>query len=224
MPAMLSEMNTLSIISPHQVDNVTPRFSNPPPVEQSYQNWTMIEDVLSCQTSLPAGTNTPDWMPQYNSNNLIPAYKQSVCPPDAQQTLYNLQKIPQPNIYVPAQLQTGRSFQDEENKYFAENIQYGTNFQYPPFAGSVNNLKDAKEVDSPVVMREGYQAPSNNETSTNTCIECAKHVNDCKLCTKLTQCNTTKWWVTITILICIIIALIAYILIKNKVYTPIRRI
>jgi hypothetical protein len=221
MPAMLSEMNTLSIISPHQVDNVTPRFSNPPPVEQSYQNWTMIEDVLSCQTTLPAGTNSPDWMPQYNSNNLIPAYKQSVCPPDAQQTLYNLQKIPQPNMYVPAQLQTGRSFKDDENKYFSENIQYGTNFQYPPFAGSVNELKDAKQVDSPIVMREGYQAPSND---TNTCIECAKHVNDCKLCTKLTQCNTTKWWVTITILICIIIALIAYIMIKNKGTFPTRRL
>jgi hypothetical protein len=221
MPAMLSEMNSLSIISPHQVDNVTPRFSNPPPVEQSYQNWTMIEDVLSCQTALPAGTNTPNWMPQYNSNNLIPAYKQSVCPPDAQQTLYNLQKIPQPNIYVPAQLQTGRSFQDEENKYFAENVQYGTNFQYPPFAGSVNELKDAKQTDHPIVMREGYQAPT---PDTNTCIECAKHVNDCKLCTKLTQCNNTKWWVTITILICIIIALIAYIMIKNKVTRPIRRI
>lgn len=216
MPVPLSEMGNLSIFNPQQSEWGVPRYSNPGPVQQSYQNWTMIEDVMSCQTALPPGTQGNYMMPQYNSNNIIPAYQQAVCPSQAQQAYMNLANQPIPpqgNMFIPQQMyQGGQSFGQVVNQYNAyAQPQYQTTLYSPPFAGSVPALMNAKAQDVSIVgAREGYAPPAQD-----TCIECLKHVNDCGLCQKINNCNTGKYWTIIIILIAIIIMLVMYIF-SNK--------
>ena len=221
MPVPLSEMGNLSIINHQQSEWGVPRYSNPAPVQQSYQNWTMIEDVMSCQTALPPGTQGNYMMPQYNSNNIIPAYQQAVCPSQAQQAYMNLANQPMPpqgNMFIPQQMyQGGQSFGQVVNQYNAyAQPQYQTTLYSPPFAGSVPALMNAKAQDVSIVggnegAREGYAPPPSQET----CLECLKHVNDCGLCQKINNCNTGKYWTIIIILIAIIIMLVMYIF-SNK--------
>ena len=225
MPATLSEMNHLTIISPSNVLDGNPRFSNPPPVQQSYQNWTPIEDVMSCQTALPQGTYDGTYMlPGYNSNGVIPAYHQAVCPSNAQQASMNIQNdamyssLPQniytsqyqPN-YVPA-AGPYQSFQSTSDLYNAYHPQYQTNYVYPPFAGAVPGLKNAAKTDSSIAI-EGYAPPAGTSAQ---CLECVKHVGECNLCNKLTQCSNTKFWVVIVILVIIILILLGYIFITKS--------
>ena len=224
MPATLSEMNHLTIISPSNVLDGNPRFSNPPPVQQTYQNWTPIEDVMSCQTALPQGTYDGGILGgSYNSNGVIPAYHQAVCPSAAQQANLNIQNnqmyasLPQniyasqyqPN-YVGANVPT-QSFQSTSDMYNAYHPQYQTNYAYPPFAGAVPNLQNAAKTDSSVAI-EGY-APVNTSPQ---CLECVKHVGECNLCNKLTQCSNTKFWVVIVILVLVILMLLGYIWVTKR--------
>jgi hypothetical protein len=216
MPELLSEMNNLSIVTPHVADVGVPRFSNPPQ-DGSYQNWTMIEDVMSCQTALPATTQL-SYMPPYNSNGLIPAYHQAVCPNRAEQALINLTRNPLPpqqNIYVPPQQLFGQSYQQQVDQYHQQYPPYTTALPNPPFAGSVPNMKNAKAQDVAVPLVEGYtppRQPSQSQTpKREKCMECLRHMDGCGLCQKLSQNSTRKHWAGIIILIIIIGCLVAYI-------------
>ena len=221
MPVPLSEMGNLSIINPQQADWGVPRYSNPAPVQSNYQNWTMIEDVFNCQTALPPGTQGNYMLPTYNSNNIIPAYQQSVCPNPAQQAFMNMAMQPAPpqgNMFIPQQMYNGgQSFGGIVNQYNAYSPpQYQTTLYSPPFAGSVPALKNAKEQDFSVPggnegKREGYAPPVPQET----CMECLKHVNDCNLCQKINNCNTGKYWTIIIVLLAVIVMLLVYIFSKK---------
>jgi hypothetical protein len=148
MPVPLNEMNSLNIIAPRNLNDGTPRFSNPPPFEGSYKDFTLIEDVLSCQTALPPGTGEMGSMPMYNSSGIIPSYHQSVCPNTAQQGFNNLATgVPPNNMYVPSPYITGQNLGNVSAQFNASNPQYNTAYPYPPFAGSVPNLKDAIATD-----------------------------------------------------------------------------
>ena len=229
MPEPLSEMNNLSIINPQYSMGGSPRYSNPPPPQQSYQNYTVLDDVFSCQTQLPPSNIRDTPMPPYNSNGVFPAYHQAVCPPYAQQGLMNLQAqgyTPNNNVYVANNQPSYQTFVDGYLQQ-APNM-YSTNFQYPPFAGSVPEMKNARAADASVAINmplpypspaevkvEGYAAPLPTQP-TQSCIECAKHVSECGLCTKLTKCSNTKWWIAIGILVLIIIFLVMYIFFKHR--------
>ena len=226
MPEPLSEMNNMSIITPRVQENDVPRFSNPPYEQQSYQNWTMIEDVFNCQTALPNQTQL-SYMPSYNSNGIIPAYHQATCPAPAQQALMNMQRKPlypsrpQQDIFVPQQQQP---FASEVALYNQAVPQYGQAYQYPPFAGSVPNLKDARTNDTAIPLTEGYAPPSASSPSQNTCLECMKHMDGCNLCKKLSGNVEKKYWIGIGILILIIIGLLIYIMKLRGSYTSNTRV
>ena len=225
MPELLSEINNLSIITPHVQDATSvPRYSNPPPGETSYQNWTMIEDVLSCNTNLSQQTQL-SYMPQgYNSNGVIPAYQQAVCPSAAQQALLNMSRNPpNPNIYVPQQLITGQSFQSQVNAYNNQHPQYSTSLAYPPYAGSMPYMKNAKAADDSIPLIEGYAPPSagtrGRKDSRERCIDCLHHVENCDLCKKISGHSTRKYWAGILLLIIIIGCLVAYVCHLKRKYS-----
>jgi len=212
MPEPLSEMGNLSIITPVVSDNGLPRYSNPAPIQPSYQNWTEIEDIYSCQTALPAQTQL-SYMPAYNSNGTIPAYHQAVCPNGAQQALMNLTRNPPPyNVLVPPQQVYGYSFASDVAAYNAANPQYGQTYTNPPFAGGVPLMKNAKAQDVSTPMVEGYQAPPQQPSiQPANCLECMKHVESCNLCKRLSQNSNRKFWNAIWFLIIVIILLVIYI-------------
>ena len=225
---MLNE--NLTIIRPTLVDDGAPRFSNPPPFQPSYQNYTMIEDVMSCQTALPYGTDISTSMPAYNSNGIIPAYHQAVCPSSAQQGFTNLlQHPPTPNMYIPQQYQTGVNFQQTVNQWNAANPQYQSTFYYPPFAGSVPEMKNARASDRTIPMMEGFALPdtttntnTNNTSDTAKCVECTKHIESCNLCQKINRCQGVRHkYLTIIIVLIIIIVLMACFIIMNRNKAPI---
>lgn len=211
MPELLSEMNNMSMISPHIMNDGLPRYSNPPQVQPSYQNWTMIDDVFSCQTALPPGSQSNYLMQgTYNSNGIIPAYHQAVCPSSAEQAMWNLSlRTPSNNLYVPNEYQTGQSFASNVAGFNAAHPQYIQAVQNPPFAGGKPLMKDAKALDESTPLREGFHFA--NEEASRSCLECLRHTDGCKLCQKMTQQSTTKYWVVIAILILIIIGLLGYI-------------
>ena len=213
MPELLSEMNNMSMISPHIMNDGLPRYSNPPQVQPSYQNWTMIDDVLNCQTALPPGTQNNYLMQgTYNSNGIIPAYHQAVCPSAAEQAMMNLAyRTPSNNLYVPNEYQTGQSFASQVANFNAMHPQYIHAYQNPPFAGGKPLMKDAKALDESTPLREGFHF-SQGEEASRSCLECLRHTDSCKLCQKMTQKSSTKYWVVIVILILIIIGLVGYIL------------
>lgn len=228
MPASLNE--DLTIITPTLSDYGNPRFANPPAVQPSYQNYTMIEDVLACQTALPPNTQMDQSMPPYNSNSLFPSYHQAVCPSATQQAFLNMARTaPTPNMYIPPQYQTG-SFHQAVSSYNAAHPQYDTTFTYPPFAGSVPFMKHARASDQTIPLREGFANTNDKPVQTPTCIECAKHVNECNLCKKLTSCTDTrnKYITVIVLLIILIVILLCYIFMNKgsnaSVARPITRL
>jgi len=225
MPELLSEMNNLSIITPVVQDVGVPRYANPPSTQDNltYQNWTMIEDVLDCQTRLPPVTQLSYMPSQYNSNGLIPAYQQAVCPSRAQQALINLTRNPPANnIYVPPQQLYGQSFQSQVAQYNHANPQYTTAFPYPPFAGSVPGMKNAKTQDVAVPLVEGYAHPRGSTHGASgerdKCIECLRHMDGCNLCQRLSKQSTRKYWAGIILLIILIGVLVAYICYLKRKY------
>lgn len=213
MPVPLSEMGSLTLIEPTTYDGGLGRYQNAPPVQPSYKDYTLIEDVLSCQTVLPPGTGDYTSLPEYNSNGIFPSYHQAVCPPAAQQALNNFvaqpKKLSRNQMLVPQQLLDHKSYQQVVNRYNAANPQYDTTYQYPPFAGSVPNMKQARLSDQTIPMREGYQAPP--QASKDRCMECLKHVDSCNFCSKVNKAEQTKLTWIIYLLLVIIVLLLVYI-------------
>lgn len=210
MPVPLSEMGSLTIIEPTVYDEGLGRYQNAPPVQPSYKDYTLIEDVMTCQTALPPGTADFTSMPQYNSNGLFPAYHQAVCPPPAQQALNNFvsnpKKLPRNQMLVPQQLMNQQNYQQLVNQYNAANPQFDTTFQYPPFAGAVPNMKNARRSDQSIPMPEGFALPTKDE---DKCVECLKHVDKCNFCSKVNKAESSKLkWI-----ICILLGVIALLLI-----------
>ncbi len=220
MPVPLSEMGSLTLIGPTVYqDSGYDRYSSAPPVQPSYKDYTLIEDVLSCQTALPPGTGEFTSMPQYNSNGIFPSYHQAVCPPPAQQALNNFiarpKKLPRNQMLVPQQLLNQQSYQDVVNQYNAANPQFDTTFQYPPFAGSVPNMKNARRSDQTIPMAEGFAMPAKKDT----CTECLRHVESCNFCAKISRAEQSKLTWIIWILLAIIAVLLIFIY-KTRLPSP----
>lgn len=156
MPATLAEMNELSFINPtYQQDLTGLRYASPPVPEDSYKNFTVLGNQLSCQTALPPGTNSPMWMSQdYNSNGVIPSYHQAVCPSSAQQFIDNQARlgIQQGNgitfIDDPFAAPRATSFYTTTAQAQAPIMQYSTNFQNPPFPASMSPAQNAVMYDA----------------------------------------------------------------------------
>jgi hypothetical protein len=222
MPVTLNEMNSLSFIEPrNSKDGTVPRFSNPPAVEPSYKDYTMIDDIFSCQTTLPAGTQLDTSMASYNSNSIIPSYHHAVCPSSAQQGLQNLvqhsNQLPRNNMYVPPQYVYG-NFNSATQAVNSTIPQYQTTFQYPPFAGSVPNLQNAIYTDTsipigaqyfpqtqPAIYGQVQPAPSFVEGFAFDQNKSTKSISTCA------ECNTKNHWLGIILLIIIVLLLLGYI-------------
>jgi len=162
MPARLDELNSLSIINPTYQNDITGlRYATPPPPQDVYKNFTVLDDVTMCQTALPYGTQSPMYMGEYNSNRVIPAYNMAVCPSSAQQYINNMttranaagltyleDPFTQSTMYIPKQV----SFADNVAKANAPIMQFSTLFQNPPFPGGVPAMKNAVINDIAVPM------------------------------------------------------------------------
>lgn len=167
MPARLDELSNLSIINPrveNSSDILSQRYANAPKVPDIYQNWTVIEDVTSCQTALPHGTMSQYPMDPYNSNYIIPAYSNSVCPSSTTQYIqYAQQSHPnQTQMYdsysgMVIEMPRQAAFQNSIDSYLNQTpAQYAIQFQNPPFAGSVPYMKDAAYYDASIPMKDSY--------------------------------------------------------------------
>jgi len=185
MPARLDEINSLSFLNPTSVANITDvRYANPPPPEDVYKNWTMIEDIpmsKTCTTILPPNTQSPQWMPNYNSNAIIPSYNNAVCPSSAQQFINNvnttmnasqsfMQVTNQPGMPsgmipitpypIASALTIGHTVlptrtvapSDIVASNNAALVQYSVNMPNPPFAGSIPPMQNAVYNDVTVPM------------------------------------------------------------------------
>ena len=147
MPVPLSEMGSLSMMSPQNIQNI-PRFSNlPPPSQNTYQNFTLIEDVLA--------------MPAYNSNYTIPAFPH-----------YTIASPPRPPLQgVPSNIYLSTPHppvQTIVNDYNQQHPLTSHRTQYPPFAGAVPYLENAPKMDETVPMREGFSSDSDNLRTQNS--------------------------------------------------------
>lgn len=244
MPALLSEMGSLSILTPQPYSIGTDRFHNAPPIQPVYKDYTMIEDIATCQTALPPGTSGGYSMPEYNSNAIIPGYNAAVCPSNLQQTYLNLSRpgmLPYDQYLVPNQQ---RSFQHYVNKYNAQYPQYNTAFEYPPFAGAVPSMRNARATDQTLPMNDGVLPPLFNpsyapppltpipqeapqaaaEESKKEgfhfqdvdCSQCLAHLDKCKICKQYLGYSTQNYKWFIVILLLIIVGLIVYIVMNKK--------
>jgi hypothetical protein len=168
MPARLDEINSLSIINPtQQVDITGLRYANPPPPQDIYQNFTMLDGVQSCQTALPYGTQSPQWMPEYNSNRTIPAYNRAVCPSSPQQFINNMLHqnanrtgitvIEDPFAHTSVYLPRQTPFMDIVAQANQPLMQYSVNMPNPPFPGAVPPMKNAviNDVSVPLTQDPG---------------------------------------------------------------------
>ncbi len=232
MPARLDEISNLTFVDPYQQFDGGVRYANTPPVQDAYKNFTIIEDVTTCNTMLPPGTQSQYPMAPYNSNNLIPSYKNATCPPPAQQYVNNLMnKNPgatsiediyqNATMYLPRQ----QSFSSNVINYNKTQPQYALLFANPPFAGSVPPMKNAVVADVSIPMippqpeQEGFEIEKDsNKVDVDNCLECSKHVSSCNLCNRLTQCPQTKWYIITGILVLIILLLLMYIYLSKKTF------
>ena len=242
MPEPINNLSSMTIINPTVSYDGVPRFSNPPPVQQSYQNWNQIEDVYTCQTAIPYGTQSPYSMNEYNSNFTIPNVHQAVCPNAGTQYIMNAQYQAQNrDPFLPHTT----SVYDAVAFYNHNQPSYTSVNPYPPYAGSIPNMQNAVLTDGTVPINptqnfpqsiyvEGYAAPNPNDSQTTLPtptvstsnqtqslqvqkhVETLEHMKNCELCRQLTRCPTTKYWVAIGVLIVIILLLLFYIFIKNK--------
>jgi hypothetical protein len=168
MPVPLNEMDSLSFINPSYNQDITGlRYASPPVPEDSYKNFTMLGNTMSCQTALPRGTQSPQWMSQdYNSNGIIPSYQQATCPSSAQQFIDNQARmgIQQGNgitfIDDPFAAPRATSFYNTVAQAQAPIMQYSTNFQAPPFPASIPGAQNAVlyDVTVPLVPQQGMVA------------------------------------------------------------------
>lgn len=229
MPVTLNEMSSLSFIEPrNSKEGTVPRFSNPPAVEPSYKDYTLIDDIFNCQTTLPAGTQLDTFMPEYNSNSIIPAYHNAVCPSSAQQGLQNLiqhsNELPRNNMYVPPQYVQG-NFSSAVQAVNSQIPQYQTTFQYPPFAGSVPNLQNAIFTDTSIPIGAQY-FPQRQPALFGQVQPAASFVEGFamnKADKTCAECNTRNHWLGIVVLIIIILLLLGYIFVlRSKTKTSVR--
>ena len=139
MPVPLSEMGSLSIMSPQIIQNI-PRFSNLPPPPQDYQDFTIIEDIFDIFA-----------MPPYNSNPIIPAFPRLPIPSSPQPPL---QGVPQ-DIYLRYPHPPVQTIVNGFNQQHPITSEYT---QYPPFAGAVPYLENARNMDKTVAVNSSFDS------------------------------------------------------------------
>jgi len=231
MPVPVHEMNNLTIIKTDADYSGVPNYHTPPPPQPSYRQVQQIEDLYTCQTTLPVPAT--DMYPgayaanAYNSNRIIPAYHQATCAPPVQQAYQNM--VAQggyTNLYTPLQTVGGvphktQAFQQYVDQYQATHPEFSTAFGYPPFAGAVPGLKNARAMDQNVALgdsmgyhlpkapaQEGFALPSDNHPDVGFCKDCREKCPECRV-------NNKGLYMIIAVLVVIIILLSMYIMTRR---------